>query len=535
MLLRFSPFCLAALLPLVSATRAPGDTRPNIIIFFPDTARASDWGVSGYDHPFVQTPHAAALAAGGATFLQAHAQHTQCSPSRCALFSGRYLRGRGHRTQNHLLQASEDNVFAALKAVGYTTLHLGKNDVLAADAFNRTFSYWEGETGVAEGGNAFPFGEAGYYSFLSKPSPFNGSDPSRNGDLLAIDRVSAWLASGPPEPFAIWLPGVGAHPPYSAPADYYNMYSPAQVAAQAPLRRALPGSNKPLHLQPAVGIPRFRNLTAFNDSFFEKIAAVYLGRVSYIDFLLGRLMAGIDAAGAAGAQTALIFTSDHGDYAGDYHAVEKYPCALDDMLTRVPLIARVPGGAPGVRVAAPVQTLDLFATLLDLARVNASTLDRTHSVSLLPAIMGAVPASSWAPRPYASSDAGYVPGTKEVEPLDPAQAALYADVRNMYWPRGVEELTPGHCDRAVMLKNATAKIVYRVSGVSELYDLVNDPLELMNRWGEPAHAALQAALTADLLAFLVSTADVTPLFEDDRGLPPSGTPPFPWPPAPLPA
>ena len=101
----------------------------------------------------------------------------------------------------------------------------------------------------------------------------------------------------------------------------------------------------------------------------------------------------------------------------------------------------------------------------------------------------------------------------------------------MYWPRGVEELTPGHCDRAVMLKNTTAKIVYRVTGVSELYDLAADPLELMNRWGQPAYAALQAALTADLLAFLVSTADVTPRFEDDRGLPPAGTPPFPWPPA----
>ena len=342
---------LLLLLPLAAARRAPGDTRPNLIVFFPDTARASDWGVPGYDHPFVRTPHAAALAASGALFEQAHAQHTQCSPSRCALFSGRYMHGRGHRTQNHLLQADEDNLFAALKEANYTTLMLGKNDVLSAAAFNKTFSYWEGENGVAEGGNVFSFGEAGYFSFMSKPSPFNGSDAAHNGDLLAIDRVAAWLAADPPEPFAIWLPGIGAHPPYSAPRDYYSMYSAAQVRALAPLRELLPGSNKPLHLQHDVGIPAFRNLTSFGDAFFEELAAIYLGRVSYVDFVLGRLMAGLDAAGAVGARTALFFSSDHGDFAGDYHAVEKYPCALDDMLTRVPLIARVPGGAAGVRAA----------------------------------------------------------------------------------------------------------------------------------------------------------------------------------------
>ena len=111
------------------------------------------------------------------------------------------------------------------------------------------------------------------------------------------------------------------------------------------------------------------------------------------------------------------------------------------MLTRVPLIARVPGGTPGVRVAAPVQTLDLYATMLDLAGINASTLDRTHSVSLLPVMRGAAP-PSWKPRPYASSEGGYVPGTTEMEPLDPAQVSTYADRTNLYWPRGCVKVAP---------------------------------------------------------------------------------------------
>ena len=42
---------------------------------------------------------------------------------------------------------------------------------------------------------------------------------------------------------------------------------------------------------------------------------------------------------------------------------------------------------------------------------------------------------------------------------------------------------------------------------------------------------LQASLSAALLEWYVDTADVTPQQEDDRGLPPSPNPPFPWPPA----
>ena len=52
----------------------------------------------------------------------------------------------------------------------------------------------------------------------------------------------------------------------------------------------------------------------------------------------------------------------------------------------------------------------------------------------------------------------------------------------------------------------------------------------MNLWGQPAAADVQARLLADLLAFLVSTSDITPAFEDPRGLPASPAPPFPWPP-----
>ena len=136
------------------AARAPGDTRPNLIVFIPDTIRAE--ALPAYGHPFVTAPNIDRLAARGVLFEQAHAQHSQCSPSREAILTGRYLHVLGHRTQTHLLQRNEPNVFRYLKEVAnYTTMMLGKNDMLSADSFNSSFSFWQDGLGVSMGGSPY--------------------------------------------------------------------------------------------------------------------------------------------------------------------------------------------------------------------------------------------------------------------------------------------------------------------------------------------------------------------------------------------
>ena len=68
-----------------------------------------------------------------------------------------------------------------------------------------------------------------------------------------------------------------------------------------------------------------------------------------------------------------------------------------------------------------------------------------------------------------------------------------------------------------MIRNSTAKLVYRPTGISELYDLREDPRETVNLFERPEHAALQADLMRDLLDWLVLTSDVTPPKVDSRG------------------
>ena len=49
----------------------------------------------------------------------------------------------GHRTQTHLVQPYEPNLFRYLKMNNYTNIMLGKNDMFAQPTFNSSLDYWE--------------------------------------------------------------------------------------------------------------------------------------------------------------------------------------------------------------------------------------------------------------------------------------------------------------------------------------------------------------------------------------------------------
>jgi choline-sulfatase len=89
-----------------------------------------------------------------------------------------------------------------------------------------------------------------------------------------------------------------------------------------------------------------------------------MGSISYSDHLFGILLKALQDNGYADSTAVFVF-ADHGDYTGDYGLVEKWPSGLEvttilitasyftaeisflikDVLTRVPLLVRMPGGA----------------------------------------------------------------------------------------------------------------------------------------------------------------------------------------------
>ena len=225
----------------------------------------------------------------------------------------------GHRTMTHLVQPWEPNLWAMLKASGYTTLHFGKNDMLAQASFPLSFSYWEDGTGVSQGPCPYAFGESGYYSFAAGGGPAEGNNVSANGDLRAVHRALSALASGNvTEPFALFIPGLGAHPPYGMPSDYVNMYDPADIAARFPLRTLAESSGKPPYYGDS-GIRGYRNYTQIdiNMNYSYQVVSQYYARVTYVDWVFGQLLDGLESLGLMN-RTAVAFASDHGDFQGNY-------------------------------------------------------------------------------------------------------------------------------------------------------------------------------------------------------------------------
>jgi len=472
----------------------------NFVYFCPDEMRAES--LACYGHPLVQTPNYDALARQGTRFDKCYGQHPVCSPSRCSFMTGWYPHVSGHRTLWHLLRPHEPNMLRYLKEAGYRIVWFGKNDLLSQDSFPLSVDVVTSARGKTHGRNPYSLDDVRYYSFLYEPVE---GDMEGIADLANVREAIRFLKSGPQQPFVLYLPLSYPHPAYSAPQPYHDMYSPTDVP---PLRP--PGlPHKPdFHRL----IRQYRRLNELPDEFFARIQAVYLGMVSFVDFMLGELLQALSETGLD-SSTAVFAFSDHGDWAGDYGLVEKWPSALDDSIVRVPLIVRLPGGAQGHVVQEPVELLDIMATTMELAGVEVK---HTHfSTSLVPQLHG----EKGDPGRAAYAEGGYdvhephcFEGRQERFDIPP-------DVTGIYYPKGLQQQEkPESVCRSTMMRTLDYKLIRRTLGVNELYDMKEDPRELSNVYYDEAYGRVRAELEDRMLDWYLRTADVVPPDRDPRGL-----------------
>ena len=477
----------------------------NFVIFMPDELMAETVGC--YGHPLVKTPNIDRLAAEGTRFDACYVQHPVCTPSRISMFTGQYPHVSGHRTLWHLLRPHEPNFLRDMTNAGYEVHWFGKNDLLAAECFADCTQEAIGSRLRSVG----PLKRTGpedkwYDSFLAEPF---GGGPWETGDGQCVGRGIEFLKSKPANPFVLYLPLILPHPDYSAPMPWHEMYSPADVPDLRP-----PGlPDKPIFYEQ---IRRRRGLDRLSDDDLKLINSIYLGTTSYSDWLLGQLLDTLDETALAD-DTCVIFTSDHGDWAGEYGLVEKWPSAMDDTILRVPLVIRMPGGKAGYVVDTPVELFDFAATMMDLAGVEAG---HTHfAQSLVPQLKG-VPGDA---DRAAFAEGGYArhePHCFEGKGLG-QQAGRGPDM--IYYQKGqLQQDIPESVCRATMVRTAAHKLVHRTDDICELYDMAADPRELTNLYGRPEVSDIQAQLERRLLDFYSRTSDVTPADEDPRGMPKGG-------------
>jgi arylsulfatase A-like enzyme len=198
----------------------------------------------------------------------------------------------------------------------------------------------------------------------------------------------------------------------------------------------------------------------------REVNALNAVEVELIDEAVGRVLREIDARGWSD-DVDVIFTTDHGELQGDFGLLFKGPYHVDALM-RLPLIWRpAPSAdvAPSV-VDAPVNLVSLAATFLRIAGLVAP---------------------SWmegAPLPVSNADAHDRQFDASITEWDSALFGVDVHVRSVVTAQYLySEYQPG---------------TMHDGSEGELYVMGEDPLQRINRFGDPALAAEQAELSERL-------------------------------------
>jgi arylsulfatase A-like enzyme len=348
------------------------------------------------------------------------------------------------------------------------------------------------------------------YSFLYNPIKTEGNELiwdeyiARGIDFLKSREDNA-------KPFFLYLPTTMPHPPYNALEQFHNMYDVEKVKAD--LNKPGATKNKPKFMEL---IRKYRKIDELDEGILEKIYAVYLGMNSYVDVMLGGILDALEETGLS-ENTTIIVSSDHGDWAGNYNLVEKWPNAMDDDIVRVPLIIKSPNNKSGHVVKEQVEMFDIMPTVMDLAGIQ---IEHTHfAQSLVEQLSGEDGDKDRA----VFCEGGY----DEHEPhCSEAYEGPYHAERNLpmrfpdniYYPKILQQKNhPKSVCRTTMIRTLEYKLVMRTSGDNELYDMKKDSLELYNLYGKKEYESIQMDLERQMLKWYIKTADVVPFTDDPRG------------------
>jgi choline-sulfatase len=481
----------------------------NVLLITADELRGDCVGYDG--NVDIRTPHLDAFAARAAAFMRHFTVHGKCVPSRIAMVTGRYCHSDGIRSineENHL-PSGTPCLLSTLKLHGYESAVFGHNHVWSdfwgqdnrkstsiVDYHSFTVDGGFGAMAMRKWPGDAPRSGAPQPLDLSDGWAYGGRSPDSGGfaDDNRIDQAVRFLREvrDRSRPFYLHVNLGKPHPPYEIEEPWYSLYDRAALRAW-PRQLA---SNAPLHLRE---LRRIRTGEAEDERACREVQAVYYGMVSKVDALVGRLLATVSELGLYD-DTVVIFTADHGDFAGQYQLIEKWDTAMNDCILRVPLIVAAPGLAP-MRVRGLSEHVDLAPTVLDLLGIAPAPEWTMHGASLRAALGGA-----------AAKDEVFADGGHEAALRRRFSIPLWHDdphsgrrVRATAGKQHTYHDVPDTMARAKMVRTARWKLVMREVGGDELYDLEADPWELENLHGRRELLPQVAELQGRLLRWCLRT------------------------------
>jgi arylsulfatase A-like enzyme len=474
----------AALLSGVGASQRGRANGPNIIFIMTDDHAAH--AIGAYGSRMNKTPHIDRLGREGALLSNVFATNSICTPSRAAILTGQYSHLNGVTMFNRF-DSSRMTVARLLQQAGYHTGMIGKWH-LGSDPVG--FDRWE----ILPGQGAYR--DPVFYT-ASAERTYTGRYATEVITDLALEFIERrprdrpfFLMMHHKAPHRPWEPS-DAHAAHFAaqripePATFWDSYATRSDALRENEQRvAADLTNRDLKLTPPPelsGAERTkwlqikpgevtlmrdgRSVTLTGEALsrwkYQRYMQDYLATVQSVDDSVGRVLALLDSSGLA-RNTMVIYTSDQGFFLGDHGLFDKR--FMYEESIRMPFLVRWPARiTPGTRADALALNVDFAPTFLDAAGLPASP--EMQGRSLLSVLTGRTP-RDW-------------------------RTAMYY----RYYHDPGDHNTRAHYG----VRTRTHKLIhFWKKDQWELFDLVNDPSELHNLYGEPGQEALIAGLKAEL-------------------------------------
>jgi arylsulfatase A-like enzyme len=349
--------------------------KPNLVFILADDLGWTDLGC--YGSRYYETPNIDRLATQGMRFTSGYTCGPNCAPTRAALMSGQYgprtgiytvgsiarfnWRSRPLRPVDNIevLSLQKVTLAEALKAAGYATGHFGKWH-LGAGAQGPQGQGFDVNVGGNLAGNP-----SSYFSPYHNKDLADGPPGEYLTDRLTEEAVR-FIRANRDRPFFLYLPHYAVHTPLQARQDLLG------------------------HFQAKPPVDGHRNPT-------------YAAMIASVDESVGRVLAALDELKLAD-HTLVIFASDNGGVGGyaregiqagditDNIPLRGGKGMLYEGGIRVPFIFRWPGHiAPGAVCDEPINSVDLYPTLLELARAPRPQNHVLDGTSYLGLLTGGVP------------------------------------------------------------------------------------------------------------------------------------------------
>ncbi|MEP0942417.1 MAG: sulfatase-like hydrolase/transferase [Rhizobiaceae bacterium] len=519
--------------------------RPSYILFITDQQRFDHLGCNG--HPVLNTPNIDAIAAEGVNYDRFYVASPVCMPNRASLMTCRMPSSHGVRSLGVPLAHEHVTFVELMRAAGYDTALIGKSHLqnvsdwavqveppehredfqsppddlavaIRSDLDNETYQY-ERQPFFEQDDPKVPLPFYGFDHYISvlrhgfntggdhqlhqrKTAPELAKLRSRDQQFphdytcpqairtkipeehystsYIAEQACEWLEQrkGNPNPFFLMVSFPDPHHPFTPPGKYWDMYNPddmpipdaysandwhppeyVKIAEEARARDKSLGQNAGYSV-------------AVSQREAQEARALTCGMISMIDDAVGRIRTTASDAGLMD-DTVQIFTSDHGDHLGEHRLLFK-GAEQYDSLTHVPFIWADPNGSKGERSSDLAQTLDIGSTILEHAKIEAA-------VGMQGKIMSVAGGGA-----RASAHIQYE--TQRTQDAFGSRPRVHSIVHDRW--------------RLSM---------YLSKCPNELFDLRDDPGEMVNLWDSADHADVKALLLEKLAELEISAANRVPL------------------------